>query len=340
MRSYGCFAEPLDAWDGGHPDYRDVAQRLVICVVRVVQKINDRIRRLFGVELFPRGGVVVLPTVGRVTRGRPAVPDDEWVFHPHILPHIPMLEAHILAHSEEDIIGWTIAHYQNIGAARVVVHDLGSEDGTVDIAVGMGAVVKQHRCHDFNDADNVQLKNTCWAASSADWVAVVDADELLHSPTMPFPDLLETYESTAIPVAKPHGFELCADEFPVYQPGRQLTDLVKHGARDDHWYAKPVLFTPRRVMYMNFAPGAHKCDAVLSDGRHHGNPTIPTTPPVYLLHAKHIGPVERVAERYVRNQRRHSELNKRMRWGNYEPPLKHAQDKRRSIMGELRQVIP
>jgi glycosyltransferase involved in cell wall biosynthesis len=253
-----------------------------------------------------------------------------------------MLDVHLLAFEEAQILPWTIAHYRDhCRADRIIVHDGGSDDGTLDVAVSMGAIVKPWNIGGhFNDADNVKLKNECWAGSSADWVVVADADELLWSPAMPFPELLEQYEGQGIPIAKPSGFELCADAFPVYQPGRQLIDLVKHGAPDDHWYAKRILFTPRRVMYMNFSPGAHGCDAVLSNGSYHGNPRIPTAPPVYLLHAKHLGPVERIAERYQRNQDRHSDMNRRMRWGNFEAPLKHAEDKRRGILSNLRQIIP
>jgi len=61
-------------------------------------------------------------------------------------------------------------------AGEAVVVDTGSTDGTVALAEGMGARVLHFAwCDDFARARNQAL-----AASTAEWVLVLDADEVLH----------------------------------------------------------------------------------------------------------------------------------------------------------------
>ena len=248
--------------------------------------------------------------------------------------------AHVLCYNEEEILKYSLRHYTSF-CNRVVVHDLGSKDDSVGIARFYECDVMQHDCKgEFDDRLNKQIKEESWKGRSADWIIQADADELIYFPSGSFASF-SAYDLAEIPVVKPHGFEMFSDSFP--QTDRQIYDEIKMGASDDFWYAKPVIFSATRVKSIVFGTGAHWCEATLLDGRKHKalqSPPVFTNPPCFLLHFHHIGGLERIARRYDENQKRQSAMNKKMRWGNMEDPLKHAKDKRAMIMSKLQQVIP
>lgn len=248
---------------------------------------------------------------------------------------LPRIEVHLLAYNEEAILPYTLRHYLTY-AARVIVHDAFSTDRTRDVCREYGVEVRDWETDGINDQLARELKDHCWKGTDADWAITADADELLHFPRGAGPTLAE-YDRQGVAVAKPHGWELCSDVFPT--TAGQIYDEVWYGARDDKWYAKPILFSPRRVASMNFAPGAHSCNAVLRDGTVLGDPKAPSDPPCFLLHCKHLGPVERVAAEYAADRQRLSAINVQRKWGNFDDPLKHAREKRAGILSRIERVV-
>lgn len=259
------------------------------------------------------------------------------------------LEVHLLSHDGEQMLRWSLRHYARF-AHRIVVHDggptgvskktatlfCGAVPGGVDVEVWDTA-------GQLNDELAMRLKNSCWRGTDADWVAVMDADELLH-----FPDGVEetlaAYERIGAAVARPHGFEMFSDEWfdPEVFEETQITDLAPDGAPDDVWYAKPVLFSPRRVAESGLGVGAHESDPVLKNGlRFHVGRNWPfADPPVYLLHYKSIfGGVDRIAERYDATRRRLAAVNERNGWGNFKPGRDHALEKRAALLPNVRRVV-
>jgi hypothetical protein len=248
------------------------------------------------------------------------------------------IEVHIIAFNEEDILPWTLRHYAQF-ASKIVVHDAGSTDRTRQIALQYGAVVPWDTGGQMNDATTRDLKNECWRGTEADWVIVVDADELIYFPEG-IADTLETYARLDIGIVKPHGFEMFSETFPS-GPG-QLYDHVKIGARDDKWYAKPVMFSPTIVAESGFGIGAHESRPVLYDGRavNMREDTAKTYPPVFMLHCHQLGPIDRIARRYDGMRARLSERNVRENWGNvHDDGLTHATKKREYILPRLERVI-
>jgi hypothetical protein len=79
--------------------------------------------------------------------------------------------------------------------------------------------------------------------------------------------------------------------------------------------------------------------ATLKSGAKFDNPTKHSEPPTYLLHFHHIYPIEKIANNYDDTIARMSEENKKNKWGNFEPGIKHARDKRAYIMSRLEKVI-
>jgi glycosyltransferase involved in cell wall biosynthesis len=247
------------------------------------------------------------------------------------------ITAHILARDEAEIFLYAARHYTSF-CGHVVLHDMGSTDGTLEIAAQFGIEVRKWDSGDkVDDRVNKLIKETCWQGTDADWVICADADELIY-----FPDghkeAFESYTAQNIPIVKPHGWEMTSEAMPT--TAGQIYDEIKMGGRDDQWYAKPIIFTPKMVGCIEFGAGAHVCRGTNKDGTlMFENPTVFSKPPAYLLHYHQIGSIERIAKKYDRTRSRMCDANVNNKWGNFEPGIKHAQDKRNFILSRLERVI-
>ncbi len=251
---------------------------------------------------------------------------------------MPRVILHLLARNEEAMLPYAMRHYRDY-CAELHVHDLGSTDKTMTIARSFGAVVHEHDSGgEFRDSLNKKIKNTCWLGTDADWVIIVDCDELMWFGAG-VKETLRCYDDQQIAVVKPIGYEMTADEFPT--GNGKITDYVKHGAVENDWYAKPGLFSPKRVGAIDFGTGAHVATATLHGGRKLvvDNRTPASSPVVKLLHFHHIGSVEKIGAKYEAAIARHSEENRRMNWGPQRDPYGHSQEKRRAILAKLERVL-
>jgi hypothetical protein len=183
---------------------------------------------------------------------------------------------------------------------------------------------------------NKEIKQTCWHDSDSDWSIIVDADELIYFPAGAECSL-SSYAQQSLPVAKPYGYEMHSDALPG--GSGQIYDEIKNGARDDKWYAKPVLINVGLVKQIEFSTGAHTCTGILKSGGRFANPQLPVSPPCYLLHFHHIGGLDRIAAKYDATKARYSELNKRHNWGWQGDGMVHAKDKRTAILASLERVV-
>ncbi len=253
------------------------------------------------------------------------------------------VEVHLLAHDGEQMLEWSLRHYLSF-AVRVVVHDGGPDGWSSITAKRYGAEARTwDTAGQLNDELAMKLKNECWLGTDADWVVCADADELLFFPKGA-EHTLAKYSKIGAAMIKPHGFEMFSENW--YEPSQhagQIYDHIKHGAPEDLWYAKPVLFNPRVVAESGFGIGAHEAEIMLKDGRTFrvGRNWPYATPPVWLLHYKHIGGLDRIAARYDATRARLAEVNVKNRWGNVlQTGMEHALHKRSLIMPTLQQVIP
>lgn len=246
------------------------------------------------------------------------------------------VEVHIVSFCEERIIPFTLRHYAQF-ADKIVLHDSFSTDNTRMIARKYGAEVRDFDTKgQINDTLLTALKQEAWKRTSADWVIFVDADELVYFP-IGSDNSFPAYEAGNIAVVKPYGYEMVSDVFPT--TSGQIYDEVKFGGVDNRWYAKPCIWNPRLVKTLVFSAGAHECNAMLKDGRRLPNPTIPSNPPAYLLHFKHVDSVEIIAAGYEAAKARMSAVNKQNGWGWHGDPLQHAKNKREAITKTLQRVI-
>lgn len=246
--------------------------------------------------------------------------------------------AHLLAYNEQKIIPYSVRHYLTF-CQSVTVHDLGSRDRTRELALKEGATIRRWDCKGVTDDPlNSHIKNTCHLNDNSDWTICADADEMIYFP-QGAEATLNNYEQQQLAIIKPHGFEMVSDKFPTTTG--QIYDEVKMGARDDHWYSKPIVFSKRRVASTEIGLGAHAASVTLKDGRkiHVPQGTPPTSPPCWLLHFHHISPVEEIGAGYNAIIARHGEMNRRMGWGIQRDGLAHARDKRAYIMSRIERVI-
>jgi hypothetical protein len=182
-----------------------------------------------------------------------------------------------------------------------------------------------------------ELKETAWRQDGADWSIMVDADEIVYFPEGHW-HTLEAYRAAGISMVKPHGFEMFSDKPPTTQG--QIYDELVMGSPENKWYAKPALICPPLLDKVVFTAGAHEGWAHLKDGRSiYSGGLQPSTPPTYFLHYHHVWGIDKAVARYTRQRERLSRLNVQMKWGNFDPPLKHAMDKREQILPGLRRVI-
>lgn len=273
----------------------------------------------------------------RTLIGRDADAYESFHEKPLTIDGLPQIEVHLVTFNEEMILPYTLRHYQTF-ASRIIVHDGGSTDRTKAIC-GEFDVEFTHwdTGGKINDVLLRELKERAWMGTNADWVIMADADELIYFPHGVEQALL-AYESVALAIVKPHGFEMMSDSLPAGTG--QIYDEIKHGGIDDRWYAKPIMFSPRRVMEIHYSAGAHECTAILRGGMGMMNPVRFSEPPCYLLHYHHVGPVEMIGAKYDANKSRFSEENKKHGWGWHGDGRQHAMDKRAQISKTITQVIP
>lgn len=243
---------------------------------------------------------------------------------------------HILGFNEQDILPFTFRHYATF-CDRMILHDGGSTDRSREIAKEYGAEVRDFITDGVNDAMFKRLKETCWHGTDSTWAITCDADEFIYFPRGSF-HTLGSYEANRVAVVKPRGFEMFSDSMPALDRG-QIYDQIADGAEDAKWYAKPILIQPALIKDLIFSAGSHTCWANLKDGSKVLDPQIPSDPETYLLHYHQIGGIERITTRYTGQQSRHSETNRKNRWGNFSPARQHAEEKRAAITAKLRRVI-
>lgn len=247
------------------------------------------------------------------------------------------IHCHLLTRNEQHILPYSLRHYATF-CERIFVHDMGSTDGTLEIAKSFGATIRNWDTGGkFDDNLNTRIKNECWLGIDADWVMVLDADEIIYFPKG-WMNTLDSYDRQSLAVARPHGFEMLHDTWP--NPKGQIYDEAKFGAKLDD-YSKPVLFAPGRIERIRFSTGAHSLDEIKVVGNAAPeNLNQYSYPLCCLLHYHQIGPAEQIAERYDDHTARMCEANIKNRWGCQWSGKIHVQEKRNFIKNHLERVIP
>jgi glycosyltransferase involved in cell wall biosynthesis len=232
------------------------------------------------------------------------------------------IHAHILAWNEADIIPFTIKHYQKF-CDKITVHDNYSDDGTPDIARSMGCNVREFGIRGvLDDKEYLRIKNLAWKGSTADFVIMVDCDEILWHPNMHGHLIAEQMRGTT--VFNTFGVNIYANKLPV----NDWTELMEGVPNSD--FSKKAMFSPN-ISSIWYEYGAHRADprghVIYSDNK------------MFLLHYRNAGGVDRLVKRHELYRKRLSKINKAFKLGSHylqsdEERIKYFNDQ----MAEKRKV--
>jgi glycosyltransferase involved in cell wall biosynthesis len=209
------------------------------------------------------------------------------------------VETFIITWNREDTIHLTVNHYSKLG--RVIVYDNYSDDNTVKICKALGAEVRTFgREGVLDDQAYKDLKNNCWKGSQADWVIVVDDDEILYGKHI-YVSLINL-RNDGFSIIKPQGYSMFSNEMPV----DDWTD-IKTGIKDDK-YSKLCCFNPSMIQEIGYEYGCH----THMNGYPKGN--IKIFYGLSLLHYNCVGGAERMIKRHQQYEPRRQKSIVNMRW--------------------------
>lgn len=208
------------------------------------------------------------------------------------------VEAYIIAWNEADIIRLTIEHYKQF-CDRVILYDNYSDDGTAEIARDLGCEVRSFgRKGELSDPEYLKVKNYAWKFSEADWVIVVDADEILYHPNIKA--LLEDNIDRST-IFNTVGWNVFSHSMPVNSYME-----VKTGKVDGN-YSKLCIFNPKKVTDINYVYGCHVAKPA--------GEVVYAWEKLILLHYRNIGGPARLVKRHALYRERLSEINRRFKLG-------------------------
>jgi len=211
------------------------------------------------------------------------------------------IEVFVLCYNEEIILPFFLQHYCDF--ANVIIYDNESTDSSTAIAENFGAkVITYNTNKQIRDDVYLDIKNSCWKESDADWVIVVDADEFIYHK-----NLVEILKSTPESIIVPQGYEMISEDIPKFEE-KSITSHIKEGIKYDN-SSKPCIFSPKKLKEINFTPGCHSANPV-------GDISYNINSGIKLLHYKHINR-EYVINKHSEYQTRLSLVNKQNRWGHH-----------------------
>lgn len=204
------------------------------------------------------------------------------------------VDAHIIAWNEAETIALTIKHYKKF-CRNIFIYDNHSDDDTVKISLAMGCQVRIFgHVGVLDDREYTNLKNNCWKGSDADWVIVVDADEIFIPPS-PW--------NIDVTVYKTYGWNVHSPEMPTDNWLEITTGL------HDPNYSKICCFNPKQVHEIGYVHGCHvakpKGNIVYSNGE------------FLLLHYRNVGGPYRLANRHALYRKRLSDWNIHWKCGDH-----------------------
>ena len=202
----------------------------------------------------------------------------------------PVIHLYCLCWNEERMLPFFFRHYDRL-VARYFVFDNGSTDRSIEM-LSRHPKVTLGEFHTVGESvinEAPAFYETVWHRSrnDADWVFIVNIDELLYHPDGKnyFKRCMRRGQ-TVVPAV---GYEMIAEDFP--HSDANLPDCITHGVRATYM-DKTCAFRPRAIRKIRYALGRHSADPL-------GHVAYPPVPELRLLHYKHLGEaylIERSAE--------------------------------------------
>lgn len=208
------------------------------------------------------------------------------------------IEAFVIVWNEIDTIHLTIKHYQRF-CDVINVFDNYSNDGTFEKCQELGCNVQRFGQEGvLDDTEYLKIKNHAWKGSDADWVVVVDSDEILWRPDIK--EALQSELDKGSTIFKTFGFNIYSHEMPV-------NDFleIRTGVPDKK-YSKKAIFSPK-IREIGYIYGCH--EARPRGGGRYTDELIP------LFHYRNIGGPDRLSNRHKIYRDRLSKKNKAFKLG-------------------------
>lgn len=205
-------------------------------------------------------------------------------------------------YNEEIILPYFLRHYKQF-ARNITIYDNQSTDNSIKIMEDAGVnIIPFDTNGKFEESALMNIRNTCWKGSDADWVIVCDTDELIYNP-----DIIKILEKVDANHILCEGYEMMNEELPTTDG--QIYEEIKNGYLKVD-YSKPCLFKPSEVVESNFAPGSHTATPT-------GNINSINDSGIKLLHYKYLNR-DVLINKYAHYAIRQSDEMKRKGWGNYQ----------------------
>jgi glycosyltransferase involved in cell wall biosynthesis len=206
-------------------------------------------------------------------------------------------------YNEEIILPYFLKHYKKF-ARNITIYNNMPTDNSVDIMNKYGVnVIPFDTNGKFEESTLINIRNTCWKGSDADWVIVCDTDELIYHE-----NIIEVLSNTHANHIVTEGYEMMSETLPTTEG--QIYEELKIGYFKVD-YSKPCLFKPSEITDINFAPGSHTATPT-------GNNLISIDDSgIKLLHYKYLNR-EILIKKYEHYKIRQSDEMKRNGWGNYQ----------------------
>lgn len=202
----------------------------------------------------------------------------------------PVIHLYCLCWNEERMLPFFFRHYDDL-VARYFVFDNGSTDRSIELLARHPKVT----LGEFRTVGESVIREApafyekVWHQSrtEADWIFIVNIDELLYHPDGKA--YFKRCMRRGVTVVPAVGYEMIAEHFPPADAN--LPDSITHGVRT-RAMDKLCAFRPRMIRQIRYTRGRHNADP-------RGHVTYPPAPELCLLHYKHLGEkyfIERSAE--------------------------------------------
>lgn len=247
-------------------------------------------------------------------------PIDDWKAIVHL---------YALCWNERPLLPHFLEHYRSF-VTTFFIFDDGSTDGSVEYLAQQPDVVLGCFVRDSNSYIQAatEFYNNIWKASrgSADWVVVVNIDELLHHR---WPDLcFKKLRMLGHTLVQATGWEMVATEFPTAGP---LAETVPLGVRSTK-LDKIAIFDPSALREIDYAPGRHSA-------KPRGVVHLAVNTGFHLLHFKHLG-FDYLSSRYAELESRRGEADRiRNQGSQYALPVDVLRERQKRLEEGRRPVL-
>lgn len=164
-----------------------------------------------------------------------------------------MITVYTITYNEQLLIKFMIDHYRaRFPGCRIVVYDNMSTDDTVKIAHSNDCEVIQFDSgNQFQDRQNMDIKNNCLKDAKTDWVLICDLDELLDINEAE----LKKEEKLGTTIITSETYDM------INMKDNLDFKSMKCGVKSPV-DSKIFLFNKRYISEINYSVGAHSCRPV------------------------------------------------------------------------------